>query len=274
MTHHFFLSPHLDDAVLSCGGYLAHLVAQGEPVQVATVFAGAPPADFPFSAFARFQHNGWGVSFEEAYHIRRREDKAALATLGLEPIWMSFWDCIYRGVPADDLWYYTSDEMLFGPVHPAEESYDQVLAEAIQTEFEGWCRAVGNAHGCVFYAPLGVGNHVDHQLVLRAALLFRQRGFPLCLYEDYPYIQRNPADLDRALEACRNLLPDNWTLNPVSGPLSGQEMGLKIDSIAAYATQMDVLFGGEDAMREKVTAFAHHIGNGQPAERLWTIEKE
>ncbi|MBC7224207.1 MAG: PIG-L family deacetylase, partial [Anaerolineae bacterium] len=29
---HVFLSPHLDDAVLSCGGQMACLAAQGTPV--------------------------------------------------------------------------------------------------------------------------------------------------------------------------------------------------------------------------------------------------
>ncbi|MHA1303522.1 MAG: PIG-L deacetylase family protein [Candidatus Heimdallarchaeaceae archaeon] len=39
---HIFLSPHLDDAVASCGGLIAKLVEQGNKVIVATFFTKSP----------------------------------------------------------------------------------------------------------------------------------------------------------------------------------------------------------------------------------------
>ena len=39
MTH-VFVSPHPDDAALSCGGLIATLRAQGEPVALLTIFSG------------------------------------------------------------------------------------------------------------------------------------------------------------------------------------------------------------------------------------------
>jgi len=38
------LSPHSDDAVLSCGGLLAMEAAQGRPAHVVTVLAGPAPS--------------------------------------------------------------------------------------------------------------------------------------------------------------------------------------------------------------------------------------
>jgi LmbE family N-acetylglucosaminyl deacetylase len=40
---HVFISPHPDDAALSCGGLIASLRARGEPVAILTVFSGAGP---------------------------------------------------------------------------------------------------------------------------------------------------------------------------------------------------------------------------------------
>ncbi|RME47453.1 MAG: hypothetical protein D6796_07665, partial [Caldilineae bacterium] len=117
MTRHIFLSPHLDDIPLSCGGLLAQLTRRRQPVTVITLFAGLPEADAPFSPFARQHHQRWG-NLQIAYRTRRAEDEAALSLFGLRPVWLSFLDAIYRGQPDAGQWYYTTDETLFGSPHP------------------------------------------------------------------------------------------------------------------------------------------------------------
>ena len=51
---HVYLSPHLDDAVLSCGGLIHRQVVAGQRPLVVTIFAGTPPVDVELSDFARF----------------------------------------------------------------------------------------------------------------------------------------------------------------------------------------------------------------------------
>src|SRR4030042_1789814 len=53
-----FLSPHLDDAVLSCGGLIARQVATNDVVTVLTVSAGEP-GRLPLSALAQSRHARW-----------------------------------------------------------------------------------------------------------------------------------------------------------------------------------------------------------------------
>ncbi|WP_446010685.1 PIG-L family deacetylase [Candidatus Electrothrix sp.] len=48
---HIYLSPHYDDAALSCGGSIHMQAKQQEPVAVITVFAGAP--DLPNAALSK-----------------------------------------------------------------------------------------------------------------------------------------------------------------------------------------------------------------------------
>ena len=45
MTDHLYLSPHFDDAALSCGGQIATFTAAGQSVLVVTITGGDPPAD-------------------------------------------------------------------------------------------------------------------------------------------------------------------------------------------------------------------------------------
>ena len=76
-----FLSPHLDDAVLSCGGMIYQLAQAGQAVQVITIFAGDPPPGL-LSPFAQSLHDRW----QAGSVARRSEDIEALTLLGAEAI--------------------------------------------------------------------------------------------------------------------------------------------------------------------------------------------
>src|SRR5689334_12434287 len=77
---HVYLSPHLDDAALSCGGMIHQQTQAGERVVVVTLCAGGPPAG-ALSDFAQSLHTRWQTPVE-AVAVRRAEDLAALKVLG------------------------------------------------------------------------------------------------------------------------------------------------------------------------------------------------
>ena len=63
MAEWIYISPHLDDAVLSCGGMIRQQVQQGERVQVWTVCAKENP--YPqLSEFAQTLHDRWETGNE------------------------------------------------------------------------------------------------------------------------------------------------------------------------------------------------------------------
>ncbi len=266
MIRHVFLSPHLDDVVLSCGGTLAYLKQQKDvEAKVITIFAGIPGDGLPLSPFANTLHQRWGTA-QRAYRVRREEDKAALAYVNLAPHWLPFLDCIYRGEPEHGRWYYTSERDLFGAVHPAEAT---MLPLQIANAIEQAISSVARVKGTILYAPLTIGNHVDHQLVFSAATHLLERGYSLRFYEDYPYIQYFPATLastQRAREA--QLTPGGrWQATRIR--LLEDHLESKLSAIAAYRSQLDILFGGEAAMIEQVTAFTQQGKDGHLAETFW-----
>ena len=56
---HVLLSPHLDDAVLSCGANIAQQIAGSESVEVLTIFTGHPRLDL-LSSYAVKLHEAAG----------------------------------------------------------------------------------------------------------------------------------------------------------------------------------------------------------------------
>src|SRR5690348_14368459 len=75
-----FISPHLDDAILSAGGLIGYL-APKTSVTLATIFTEA--SDRPYTYFARRLLKSWGQSdASEAYRFRRREDRELCERIG------------------------------------------------------------------------------------------------------------------------------------------------------------------------------------------------
>jgi LmbE family N-acetylglucosaminyl deacetylase len=232
-----YLSPHFDDAVLSCGGQIYEQTARGQRVLVVTLAAGEPQTGMR-SLFADYQHYAWGLSAEEAISVRRAEDARACTRLGADLLSWSLPDAIYRLDPATGEPLYTSNELLFGNLSSAEAP---LIAElAVQMGALPAAQRV--------FAPLGLGSHVDHQLVRAAA----ERAFAsLLFYEDYPYVQREP----KALEA---LLQPQEAWESVLFSLTEGAITARIEAIAAYASQIRVLFNDLATMarlvREQVAA--------------------
>jgi LmbE family N-acetylglucosaminyl deacetylase len=219
-----YLSPHFDDAVLSCGGLIFEQTRQGLQVEIWTIFAGDAPAG-PLSPLAQRCHADWGIpDVHELVAVRREEDQTAAAIVGAETAHFSLPDCIYR-LSADGVPLYPDE--VFVPFHPFDLGLDADIAAALATELEPQD---------VLVAPLAIGAHVDHRLARLAA---ERLDRPLRYYADIPYVLRDPELLAPAIQGLAS------DLYPVS------EAGLHawISGSAAYHTQMLMVFETETKMR-------------------------
>ncbi len=173
-----YLSPHLDDGVFSCGGMMATGAARGERSLMVTVFSGAvgsgkvvqPPADEGALSLAPFLD----------MDARRQEDTAAARALGVDVRWLG-WDeapLRHRG--------YRQRFGLFVGIKPSDAALQQQLTEAVAD-------LITEVRPRRLFAPLNVANHVDHELVFRAAAAGVKlaaaagRQAALLYYEDAPY---------------------------------------------------------------------------------------
>lgn len=261
-----FLSPHFDDIALSCGGMAARLSRRGARCFAVTIFAAPAPEDTPLSPFAHALHNEWeraaGQDMRAINEVRRDEERDALRLLGLDPAWLDFPDAPYRR-SQNGRHLYTSDEGLFGKVAPEEQ---RRLAPLIAGEIRRVAHETGVRGPVRVFAPLGVGNHVDHQLVFSAARLLPPR-YGVLFYEDYPYAAK-PGALEARL---RHLSGLGLPLEPRSISISDL-LGVKIAAITRYKSQLPILFGSNDAMPQAVRAYAQLVaGDAGYAERFWYL---
>jgi LmbE family N-acetylglucosaminyl deacetylase len=175
MKTHMYISPHLDDAVWSCGGVIYRQALYGDDVVVVTVCGGAPQEP-DSSDYIEQLHKRWGTG-PNVVEVRKDEDRAACAFLGARVIHFPIPDAIYRASELGE-YYYPSDEAIFGEVHPLEAELVDELKQRLEVE----C-----AHASKIYAPAGYGGHVDHRLTRQAV---DRLGMNHCLYRDFPYAFR------------------------------------------------------------------------------------
>jgi len=251
------LSPHLDDAVLSLGGSIAAWRAAGERVLVVTFATGAPPDGTRFSKVARGMHDQWKLAPDRVVASRRGEDERALARVGADLVHIGDLDAIYRGA------LYPGWKEMFAPPDRSDPMRRSV-ARAIDV-------LSAEVPGATFYAPLAVGDHVDHALVHEEAM--KARGVRMHFYEDLPYAAKRAGALEQRLAAIHALEPHVLALDR-------RAMAQKLDAAAAYDSQIPALFGDRLAMRRALGRHAARVARTETrgrrqtsaalAERVWS----
>lgn len=240
-----YLSPHLDDAALSCGGQIAMRTAAGQKVLIVTLMAG-DPREAAVSDFAAALHERWALA-ADVVADRRAEDVASCRILGADYRHESLLDAIYRVHPQSGAPYVQSNNDLFGPVHETDAAESGARLTAVLRALPPCGR---------LFAPLAVGNHVDHQLVRRAAESVAGAG--LWYYEDYPYTR-----ISGALEIAVPADGAGWVAEHV--PLTAAAIETKIEAIAAFASQLSSFFNGRADLEAQIRAEAQRV----PGERIW-----
>lgn len=300
-----FVSPHLDDAVFSCGGAISMLAVQG-PVLVLNVFD---------RYRGEVKHRAIAVS-----EARHQEERDAGQCLGFTSLGMGELDAVFRR-PA-----YRSPANLFRPPQATDleelPRLRQALLERLASlEYEQ------------LYIPLGIGWHVDHILTHLALREFGMKAGAL-FYEDAPYClvrhatqyrllqlgdtgNATPPGISRQsfatawMETVQHYLgmapirrmrplPVRWgasvviayyfwhllrrnqqprdmdsqcTLSPILVPLDRVCLQRKVDAIWKYRTQAPEFFLDTGDCENRYQAYADVVAPGNGAlERYWKME--
>lgn len=145
------VSPHLDDALLSCGIRMQREIAQSNDILVLNIFtAGTNAAN------------------------RRVEEENAIGKAGAQPFFLDELDA-----PDRDPQYWSNTKLFFGALEDIPEAYISKVEARLNDFFA--------EHKIdVAYFPLGAGNHIDHRIAFKIGM--RTKHIPVKFYEDRPYI--------------------------------------------------------------------------------------
>ena len=167
---HVYISPHFDDAVVSCGGRIVDQITAGYSVLVVTVFTGVAATKNRAPKRTR--------RFIFDYRRRRKEDAAAMAALGVDFLWLGYPEILFRN---------RCSMFRYWPCYRHTPA-NGALCASLVSGLKNVCRKTR----CKYLVlPLAVGQHMDHQLVFQAGMDLLGSAPPPCqvlFYEDCPYM--------------------------------------------------------------------------------------
>ncbi len=234
--HHIYFSPHLDDAIYSCGGRIYRQRINGETVTVLNFLSGHPP-EGTLSAFAQQYHEMWGNA-SDPVALRLEEDSRALRLWEIQAVYWDTSDAIYRKVNGEVI--YPNLSALFGSPHPEDA---QTLLRSWENAWHDLAFVPEQVH---VYAPLGAGNHVDHVLVREFAKRIKQQGWQVWFYEDFPHAY-DPLTLQQALAGFGEI---QW--HCFTELINVEE---KLKAMFMYESQISMMFADKEGLKKRVKDF-------------------
>ncbi len=156
-----------------------------------------------------------------------------LRELFAEPAHLAFYDCIYRQAAGG--WLYASEQAIFDEVSPLEEGWVERVAAELG-------RVAAPASGGEVFSPFGLGHHVDHQLIRRAAERWSARAeVHVRYYADYPYAASAP------LEGFAEVA------------LNAEARQAKFRAFRAYSSQLSTFWADEAALAKAASHWAEQV---------------
>ncbi|HOU40916.1 MAG TPA: PIG-L family deacetylase [Promineifilum sp.] len=265
---HLYLSPHFDDAILSCGGQIARHTAAGQSVLVVTITGGDPP-DNPPSDTVAMLHRRWAASMAAVPGPVHSDGRWPASPRGADSASRAQTSAASSAAASSA----ASSAIAVGAAMIAQRRAEDraalalVGAEPLHLSFldciyrcgpdahalypgpadmfsplspadEATVAALAESFAALpparqVYLPLGVGGHVDHLATRRAA----ERVFTAPIYyEDYPYTAR-PGALAEALPPEVRAV---WLATAVW--LDEAALAAKTAAVGAYVSQLSSFF--------------------------------
>lgn len=242
MQKYLFISPHLDDVVLSCGGIVHNLSLEGFSVKILTIFSGDPANHQPLSSFAQTLHNRWNLP-QNAVTYRRAEDKKAIHVLGAESAYLNYLDCIYR-YTQDELPLISQEEDLYMEIPENEFSFTDEIQQKIKSEID---------ENTLLVTPLAIGGHLDHRIT---RMVIEKFSNPIYYYADYPYITRQNSEVS-------SFIDPEW--KKIQFTLSNEDLMAWVSAIGEYHSQLSTFWADKQTMQDEILNY-YNAGGGK---NLW-----
>lgn len=246
------ISPHMDDAILSCGGLLDLLLKHMDCLTVTVCTA--DPANVPR------ENPPHGIALPS---LRRNEEIAALNALGCKLLQLDLLDAIYRRHSLTGELLYPAMDSIWSMPAADDDRHFQLLRGRLKS----LCGPVGN-RPTLIVSPMGIGHHVDHILCTQAALSVAGSTDEILLYEDFPYVVDQGAHVGVADDAERAM--KRLGVTGVERFEQEADTLRKMHWIAFYASQIDSIFGSDQNVKPLLMK---NSKNGNTVERFWKIRK-
>ncbi len=178
------VSPHFDDAVLSCGGRMCSKEWENSDISIVNVFSEIFIGKEMLSdVIIKYMAEDMSISHnninqktcEKWIHERKKEEVNATYVLRVNSFNLGYIDAIFRMF--NNQYIYNTEEKLF-----LGQERERVLLEQLINQFSNICKYYSKC-----YFPAGIGNHPDHILLHQVGKEMQRRNVKVGFYCELPY---------------------------------------------------------------------------------------
>jgi len=171
-----FVSPHLDDAILSCAQLIVDLKRKGKDITIITIFTNAVPDTKTPQARDFINKCGYKDPMR-LFSDRIIEDKKVWKYIGARGIYLDFVDAAWREDQNKKTIYKNSSIQMSGVISPK----DKKLVVKIESKLK---KIIPKNKRVLVLGPCGIGGHADHVIVSK---ILEKLPYPKLFWEDFPY---------------------------------------------------------------------------------------
>ncbi|OGM25278.1 hypothetical protein A2715_04505 [Candidatus Woesebacteria bacterium RIFCSPHIGHO2_01_FULL_39_32] len=229
-----FISPHFDDAALSCGGLISYL-SDKTKVVVVNVFTEANEPPYTLSTKVFLGRCGY-KNAKKLFEQRKLEDSLSFKNLKVQIINLGFVDALWRKDANVGLLIKFLGRFIPEIIHVYKTGRLHVLKgkvsekdDQIMLQIKKRISDIVRGENAVLFLPLSIGNHVDHVIVKDVC---SQLNLTKVFWLDYPYSLKSKVT---------NGFWDKYKFNTLSFN-ENQDDRMKL--IKGYKTQISGLFPG------------------------------
>jgi LmbE family N-acetylglucosaminyl deacetylase len=214
------LSPHMDDAVLSCCDYLLNKKNKKSEVKIITIFTNFKSEVITSDAKRYLKKSG----HENIYDFekeRKKEDRNSLDFLGFKHEYWDFIDGGFRQFNKKNI-YKNYNQLFSGRIHPKDKKIILKILEKLKKYKNDFDEIL---------IPLGIGKHADHLIIKSCGEKVFNKN-KINYYIDWPYAFKLK----------------NWNLTQIFTILKNKKWitftsKKKKKALQLYKSQVKLLFG-------------------------------
>ncbi len=193
----FFISPHLDDAILSAGSLIEFLSKHTE-VKIINIFTKASPK--PYTKFAQQFLQACGfIDAGKLFLERKKEDEAVFGKLNIKTLCADFTDVAWRKKTVN--YFLKTISVLFPNIIHLYPTRKDIFSGRLAEEDENLLKeitqflenSIPNMKKSLVFCPLGAGNHIDHIITWEVCHSYFSN---LIYWSDFPYCNNYPLNKD------------------------------------------------------------------------------
>lgn len=171
---YIFISPHLDDAILSCGNLIYDLKNNNKKIIIVTIFTKA--SKVVSQQAKEFLNQSRYENANKLFEDRKIDDLKVCKFLGVRAVHMGFIDAAWRHYNRK-LIYRSNERQYSGRISYKDKDLIKELTRKLN-------RMIDNNNKILLLSPLGIGNHIDHLIVNN---IVNKIKIDKIFWEDFPY---------------------------------------------------------------------------------------